>query len=1053
MIGKLARAALLTVLATACGGAADPTPAPPTEVEVPPTAFEIPTQVPSAPVSAFAAPDEAASFPLDLVVLEAANLQQLAPVRRLSADGLPAQLAEAALAYPVSYQFQLAALLGDGQLVLWNMVTGQVGYRDLEAAAPLQAGGHPALAISTAFQSYLATPTTVSGVGQAQAVLVRPPDDTGEPLVLSGASEAFTPEAVTGLAFSPDGHLLAAGLVGGGSGLLKVWDIWDARQVQLKLELPSEQPVSAVQFTPSGAGLIVAAGDTLVQLDLETGGELSRRSFDFPVRGLSVGRSGGSLTVWGEQTAIVETPTHLDPLVIPATGEFRRVSISADERLAVLADGPRLRLWDLVAGQEVASFSDGAEFLDAAFFDNGRLLATIDSRARALVWGVRGGLELPQEAAQIRPGNVGSLIRAASMHVPGVRRAQVSLDGNQLTIGSSYAIYLLELPGLEIGQAIDDANLGFSPITWTADGRYAAWVTPDNTALLWDREQGEITGEIQVPDEFCCSQLILPPDGRYLVTLGGGVARVWQPASGEEIMRREGVQKVHALQFGSLLAFQQGLEVNLVGVQSGVVTQTLGGFETAAPVVNTEFSPDEQVMMWTSRATMQFSEVESGALGPAVPFSWGEFSPRGDRIAAVEDGWIMQTVGQLHEIDMHTGDTVQVFDHQEEAIIDAAAYSPDGSLLATATELSVRIWNGQSGAQLAVLPDTSDGIFDLAFSPDGRWLVTVSNDDLVEIWAASGETEATGEAISAANARQVQLLDAVDLGQTATEAVFSPDGNTVAIATGSGQIWYWDLATSQTAQAVSRHAEWVYRLAYDQVSGSLLSVSKDGQVRAQGGAAGSGLGATGHVGEVSALAILPDGSAAVTSGQDGTLRFWQLPELQLLSTATAHPDWVWVVAVAPAGNRLASAAADGSIQVWQLREDSSGDPSINLTSNLSGHTAAVWGLDFSPDGRRLASGAWDRTVRVWDTASGAQRMVLEGHTDWVYDVAYSLDGTLLASASADGTVRLWSATTGQPLATLFGPIQPIRSVRFSPDGSLLVSASESGAVQLWEVTR
>lgn len=1004
------------------------------------------------PGQPFAIPESAASFPLDLTVIGPDTLDRLQPIRQLEADTFPESLEAAALALPASFEFRLAALLDDGQLLVWNMASPELIYRDEGAAESLQFGNPLTLALSNSYLDYLATPSIITGLGQAHAIMVRPPDPEQEPQFFSGATDQLSPDEISSLAFSPDGQIMVAGLASGGRGQVKVWDLRDDTILEIPSDQTFDETVSAIGFLFSGDVLAVSVGDTLIRYQSGSGAELDRQSFAFPIRGLSFGLDGEPSAVWGEHIAIIEATAPYQSLELTASSEFHRLRFSPDGRLLVAADGQQLRFWELRSGAELDSLDGDAEFLDAAFLDNGRLLATIDSHTRVLLWGSPSGSELEPDSPILSRANAAALGQAVTLYVPGSLSPEVSTDGRQMAIASSLGILLMELPSLQVTQSLHDIDR-YNPLaTTTPEGDYVAWVTQQGSVRIWDRQQGRLVSEIAVPDEFCCRQIELAPDGSYLVTLGGNVARVWDLGTGDQLFNRDLVQKAHVSPDGSRLAFLRELAVEVVRASDGQPITDLTGFETAAPVVNTQFAPDWQTVVWTSRATMQFQDVETGTLGAAVPFSWGEFSPRGDRIAAVEAGWIMDTVGELHEIDIHTGQTLQVFNHHEDAIIDDAAYSPDGNLLATVTEFSLRIWNASTGQQLGVVRDLPDGIYDLSFSPDGRWLITVSNNDLIEIWGVRPLDESARDPIGVSNAERVVELDRLELGYIASDAVFSPDQATLAIASGSGETWYWDLETGAATEGVVQHTDFVYRLAFQPTTGSLISVSKDGMIRVQNSPLDAGAVADGGGGEVSAIAILPDGNTVVTSGQDGVLRFWALPSLTMLSSAAGHDTWVWSLAVSPAGDMLASASAGGSVKLWRLEEDSSGVPTVDPIHTLSGHTAAVWGLDFSPDGRRLASASWDRTIRIWDTRDGTQQTVIDGHSDAIYDVAYSPDGALLATGSADGTVLLWIADTDTAVGGLINRHgDPIRSVGFSPDGRFLVSTAESGLVRLWGV--
>ncbi|MFF3322648.1 helix-turn-helix domain-containing protein, partial [Streptomyces sp. NPDC002889] len=236
-----------------------------------------------------------------------------------------------------------------------------------------------------------------------------------------------------------------------------------------------------------------------------------------------------------------------------------------------------------------------------------------------------------------------------------------------------------------------------------------------------------------------------------------------------------------------------------------------------------------------------------------------------------------------------------------------------------------------------------------------------------------------------------------------------------------------------------------------------VAVSPDGHTVATGSRdrsarlwAGSGrrvtATVTGHTGEVYAVAFSPDGKWLATGSADGTAQLSDVGTGRPVATLTGHTDDVLAVAFSPDGKWLATASADRTARLWDVR---TGRPVVTL----AGHSSRVSALAFSPDGRTLATGSWDDTARVWDLHRRAVAGTLTGHTGEVYAVAFSPDGKSLATGSADGTVRLWDGRTHQRVATLRGHTRVVSALAFSPDGRTLATGSWDDTARVWDLHR
>jgi WD40 repeat protein len=159
---------------------------------------------------------------------------------------------------------------------------------------------------------------------------------------------------------------------------------------------------------------------------------------------------------------------------------------------------------------------------------------------------------------------------------------------------------------------------------------------------------------------------------------------------------------------------------------------------------------------------------------------------------------------------------------------NAAAFSPDGSLIAAGfgtfrfvsvgeyLDNSVRIWRAGTGEELFRLEGHTDAVVSLAFSPDGRYLLSGSIDTSVRLWDLS-----TGEL--------VRRLDGHASG--VMSVAFSPDGRHAVSGSQDGAVIVWDLETGEPIRRIRGHAGVVHFVGFTEDGGSIWSAAEDGRIR------------------------------------------------------------------------------------------------------------------------------------------------------------------------------------------------------------------------------
>ena len=172
-----------------------------------------------------------------------------------------------------------------------------------------------------------------------------------------------------------------------------------------------------------------------------------------------------------------------------------------------------------------------------------------------------------------------------------------------------------------------------------------------------------------------------------------------------------------------------------------------------------------------------------------------------------------------------------------------------------------------------------------------------------------------------------------------------------------------------------------------------------------------------HQTAISALALTPDGSLAVTASRDSTLKIWNLADRTLVRTLVGHHGLAYGVAVTPDGQRIVSGGRDSTVRVWKIA-----DGALERTIRLSARVWAVAAPAPPAGGEQLiVAAAGDSLIHVWRLADGEPVATLTGHEGQVKELVVAppaTDGSqVIVSSGTDGTVRAWGLPDGVLLWT------------------------------------
>jgi len=248
---------------------------------------------------------------------------------------------------------------------------------------------------------------------------------------------------------------------------------------------------------------------------------------------------------------------------------------------------------------------------------------------------------------------------------------------------------------------------------------------------------------------------------------------------------------------------------------------------------------------------------------------------------------------------------------------------------------------------------------------------------------------------------------------------FSPDGRAILSGCTDQTLKLWEVATGATVRTFTGHSHHVRGVAFSPDGRTALSASSDETLKLWDVASGKELRTfTGHSGILESafalthfaptVAFSLDGRTALSGGVDDTLKLWDVASGKELRTFTGHSGMVESVAFSPDGRTALSAGDDDkTMRLWEV--------ATGKELRRFMHSEQVKAVAFSRDGRialsgTYAVGAGGNELRLWEVATGKELGRFMGHWRGLTSVAVAPDGRTAVSASLDTTLRLWDLT-------------------------------------------
>ncbi len=597
----------------------------------------------------------------------------------------------------------------------------------------------------------------------------------------------------------------------------------------------------------------------------------------------------------------------------------------------------------------------------------------------------------------------------------------------------------------------------------SASKELVAVQTQNGAAQLWDPRMGKPAGPLIALSGRSAVECLSANGARALTASRNG-AQVWDLRTGKPL--RALLWTLAPNEYMNSLSCVLSTDGNRAAISwenkfqvwdAGTGKSLSGAIQMPDQVVQTKFSGDGKrllIVYGGDSDNVEVWDVEAAKpVGHDIEYydliHFAAFSPSGNRLLTVQGGQYERSAVtekvQAQVWDVKTGNAIgNPIAHL--GSINSAQFSPDGRWVLTASDdKTARIWDARTGDPVGYPMRHAAKVNSASFSPDGKWVVTASADNTARIWMAQ-----TGYAFDEAgrypNAAQYPFA----LSTGGWRLVTGWSDHTARV---------WNLQTGKLVARTPPFANSVLSVAFSPDGTRVLSTSAGpepptvlrhpAEARLWDARTGRLIGAPmRHADEITSASFSPDGKFVLTSSRDDTARIWDAATGKPASPPMRCAAAVSFAAFSSDGKRVLTGSAGGLLNVWDPQSPQHAMMQTRL-GNSSGVTDNPTAGQFSPDGTLILAVSDTDVARLWDSRTGQPVASPMLNGDLIHLAAFTPDGKGLLTVIGS-VAQVWDLQTGKALTEPMQEASMITQAAFTKDGRWLIAAPLQGVVRIWD---